>query len=52
MRLPAGIEVKGDTAKIYVLKLLKNHYGERQTEKVWVDYFSEKLMEETSNNLM
>ena len=44
LKLPAGIEVKGGTAEMHVLKLLKNLYGGRQAGKVWVDYLAEKLI--------
>ena len=40
MKLLAGIEVKGGTAEMHVLKLLKNLTG-----KVWTDYLAEKLIE-------
>ena len=33
MKLPAGIEVKGGTAEMHCLKLLKNFYGGRQAGK-------------------
>ena len=45
MILPASIEVKGGTAEMHVLKLLKNLYGGRQAGKVWADYLAEKLIE-------
>ena len=40
MKLPAGIEVKGGTAEMHVLKWLKNLTG-----KIWADYLVEKLIE-------
>lgn len=45
MRLPANKEVEGGTTKTLVLKLLWNLYGRRQAGKVWVSYFTYKLME-------
>ena len=45
MKLLASIEVKGGTAEMHVLKLLKNLYGRRQAGKVWADYLAEKLIE-------
>ena len=45
MKLPAGIEVKGGTTEMHVLKLLKNLYVGRQAGKVWVDFLAETLIE-------
>ena len=40
MRLPAGIEIKGDTAEMHVLTVLKNLYSGMQTKMVWADHLT------------
>eukprot|EP00957_Ditylum_brightwellii_P088326 6728136-Ditylum_brightwellii.AAC.1 len=35
MRLPKGIESAFGDGQVYVLKLLKNIYGQKQARRVW-----------------
>ena len=35
MRIPAGIQIKGDVDKDYALKKHRNIYGQRQAGHVW-----------------
>ena len=43
MGLPLGIEVAHGNSKDYVLKLLKNLYGQKQAGRVWNEHLVEKL---------
>ena len=43
MELPAGIETKHGNSKDYVLKLLRNLYGQKQAGRVWNEYLVNKL---------
>ena len=43
MELPQGIETRTGHSKDYVLKLLKNIYGQKQAGQVWNEYLVEKL---------
>ncbi len=43
MELPQGIQVSEGDSKDYVLKLLKNIYGQKQVGRVWNEYFVDKL---------
>ena len=43
MSLPFGIELKGGNSDDYVLKLLKNLYGQKQAGRVWNEHLVEKL---------
>jgi hypothetical protein len=43
MELPQGIQVSEGDSKEYVLKLLKNIYGQKQAGRVWNAYLVEKL---------
>jgi len=43
MELPAGIETKFGNSHDYVLKLLRNLYGQKQAGRVWNEYLVEKL---------
>ena len=45
MELPQGIETKHRNSKDYVLKLLANLYGQKQTGHVWNQYMVKKLRE-------
>eukprot|EP00957_Ditylum_brightwellii_P163315 12434992-Ditylum_brightwellii.AAC.3 len=44
MHLPAGIETKHGNSKTHVLKLEKNLYGQKQTDQVWNQYLTQKLL--------
>ena len=43
MELPQGIETVKGNSKDYVLKLLKNIYGQKQAGRVWNSFLVEKL---------
>jgi hypothetical protein len=43
MELPQGIETASGNSKDYVLKLLKNIYGQKQAGRVWNSHLTEKL---------
>ena len=43
MELPTGIETKFGNSNDYVLKLLRNLYGQKQAGRVWNEYLVEKL---------
>jgi hypothetical protein len=44
MELPQGIQDAEGHSMDYVLKLLKNNYGQQQAGRVWNDYLAEKLI--------
>jgi hypothetical protein len=44
MKLPQGIQVADGDSMDYVLKLLKNIYGQKQAGRVWNEYLVEKLI--------
>jgi hypothetical protein len=43
MELPFGIQLKHGNSKDYVLKLLRNLYGQKQAGRVWNGFLVEKL---------
>jgi hypothetical protein len=43
MELPTGIVTKFGNSKDYVLKLLRNLYGQKQAGRVWNEYLVSKL---------
>jgi hypothetical protein len=43
MELPHGIETRYGNSRDYVLKLLRNLYGQKQAGRVWNEYLVEKL---------
>jgi hypothetical protein len=43
MELPQGIQVSEGESSDYVLKLLKNIYGQKQAGRVWNEYLVDKL---------
>ncbi len=43
MELPQGIKTIEGDSKQYVLKLLKNIYGQKQAGRVWNEYLVDKL---------
>ena len=43
MELPQGIRTSEGESKDYVLKLLKNIYGQKQAGRVWNEFLVEKL---------
>jgi hypothetical protein len=43
MELPQGIRTSEGDSKDYVLKLLKNFYGQKQAGRVWNEFLVEKL---------
>ena len=43
MELPQGIKTAEGNSKNYVLKLLKNIYGQKQAGRVWNEYLVERL---------
>jgi len=43
MELPFGIELQHGNSKDYVLKLLRNLYGQKQAGRVWNQYLVDKL---------
>jgi hypothetical protein len=43
IELPQGIQVSDGDSKNYVLKLLKNIYGQKQAGCVWNKYLVDKL---------
>ena len=43
MELPTGIETKFGNSRDYVLKLIRNLYGQKQAGRVWNEYLVEKL---------
>jgi hypothetical protein len=43
MELPQGIETAKGDSKDYVLKLLKNIYGQKQAGRVWNEYLVDKM---------
>ncbi len=44
MELPQGIQVAEGDSMDYVLKLLKNNYGQKQAGWVWNEYLMEELI--------
>ena len=44
MELPQGIQTRHGNSKDYVLKLLRNLYGQKQAGRVWNEYLVEKLL--------
>ena len=43
MELPHGIQTKYGNSKVYVLKLLRNLYVQKQAGRIWNEYLAEKL---------
>ena len=46
LTVPAGFEVEGGNKGEYALKLQKNVFGNKQTDRVWYKYLTKKLTEE------
>jgi hypothetical protein len=46
MEIPKGVKLGGDeNSKAYVLRIIKNLYGQKQAGRVWYQYLSKGLEE-------
>jgi hypothetical protein len=45
MEIPKGVNLEGADRKDYVLKLLKNLYGQKQAGRVWYNHLVNGLLE-------
>jgi len=45
MEIPVGVDVKGKNKKSYVLKLLRNLYGQKQAGRVWNQFLHAGLID-------